>query len=81
MKKTHAVLLLTESQRRSLGEEVRKRGLQPVARELGIPRTTLSSVIAGSCRRGSEALAALAIERRRMGLIAASAHAGKAVTQ
>ncbi len=48
--------------------EVRQRGVQPIARELGVARSAVTAVLAGTARPGTTALVALAWRRRERSL-------------
>ena len=62
---THLVL-------ESVRNEVKARGVQPVARELGVARTTLASVLGGVSRPGTALLVATRWAERPLGRRAVS---------
>lgn len=57
---------LDEAEHIALVRETRARGVAPVARELGVPRTSLAAVLARVARAGTEAVVALRIAERRV---------------
>lgn len=55
---------LTERQRKDLVTEARARGVGALAREFGVSREAMKSVLVGTARAGSEALVCLGLSRR-----------------
>ena len=60
----HTIMLLDDTARAALAREVARRGLAPVARDLGLARSTLASVLARVARPGTEAIVAMQLARR-----------------